>query len=532
MTRKIAASYGRTSKEKDDAFSVISQLKGNRQYAQQYDIHLPATYEFAEDYTGTAIDRPGLNKIWRLIRAGQINILIVYQTDRLARKVWVADLLLDELFKHGVELHIVSWGSHVRDTPDDRTRFNFESTFGDRERRLIIERTSRGRTEKLANGIWHAGPHDKYGFQHFGRKRESRLEIVEGEAEIVCDVFDKLVWKGWGVTTIYRDLNAKGVPTRAAAKGIKHLRGSGWNKDDIYAMLRDEAYIGVFYARKFKCEGGKCKRLPKEQWYRMEFPHLRIVDEETFTAAQRILNEGRRKNAPVPTNKYLMGRRITCACRYAIAAYTVTSRGKRFSYYYCKQRKNGLRCDIPNVRADLLDRKIWERLMRFLRDPQDQYETLKQAQVDLAELHADAIANIESIEQVRARYERELTERYDDYREGLITKAMYVKYKEELDEQLRAALEACEEYRQHVEPNLLTDEDIDATMRDLQDVREELDRLGDLPFEKRRTLIERMNITGKMRIKDGSHVLVISVYTRKLDEVLLEELVLSRRRTS
>jgi hypothetical protein len=83
---------------------------------------------------------------------------------------------------------------------------------------------------------------------------------------------------------------------------------------------------------------------------------------------------------------------------------------------------------------------------------------------------------------------------------------------------------------QQVEPNVLTDEDIYATMRDLEDVRAELDRLGDLSFARRRALIERMNITCRMKVKDGWHVLVVYVYTRKLDEVLLEESVSSRRR--
>ena len=108
---------------------------------------------------------------------------------------------------------------------------------------------------------------------------------------------------------------------------------------------------------------------------------------------------------------------------------------------------------------------------------------------------------------------------------------MYIKYNEELDHRLRAADEAYEEYRQHIEPYILTDQDIAATMRDLQDLREELDRLGDLTFEKRRALIERMNITGKMRIVNGWHTLELYIYTRKLDTELLEELVSRRRHT-
>src|SRR3712207_3448910 len=94
MSPKTAASYGRTSMERDDAFSVSSQLKRNREYAAQHDLYLPPEHEFAEDFTGKVIDRPELNKIRHLVRAKAINTLIVYATDRLARKVGVADYLL------------------------------------------------------------------------------------------------------------------------------------------------------------------------------------------------------------------------------------------------------------------------------------------------------------------------------------------------------------------------------------------------------------------------------------------------------
>src|SRR3954469_12485280 len=104
MTAKIGASYGRTSHEKDDAFSVSSQLKRNREYARSLDIHIPEEYEFAEDFTGKVIDRPELSRVRQLMRSKAITVLIVYATDRLARDTAVANYLLEECFRYGVEL--------------------------------------------------------------------------------------------------------------------------------------------------------------------------------------------------------------------------------------------------------------------------------------------------------------------------------------------------------------------------------------------------------------------------------------------
>src|SRR5689334_2565175 len=104
--RPIAASYTRISAEKDDGdYSIPSQLDANRQYAQSHRFNL--AHEFSEIWTGKAQDRPEYNKVRELVRKRAINVLIVYATDRFARKIGVGDFLLDELMRYGVQLHIV-----------------------------------------------------------------------------------------------------------------------------------------------------------------------------------------------------------------------------------------------------------------------------------------------------------------------------------------------------------------------------------------------------------------------------------------
>src|SRR5262245_8174890 len=144
----IGAVMGRTSKEIDDAFSVSSQIDAGIDYAQRNNITTPADMLFREDYTGRIIDRPELTKLRALVRTKKINVLIIYAVDRLARRVSVGEILLDEFFEYGVQLHIVAWGTYVKDTPEDRLRFNFETTFSGFERDKIVERTTRGKKKK------------------------------------------------------------------------------------------------------------------------------------------------------------------------------------------------------------------------------------------------------------------------------------------------------------------------------------------------------------------------------------------------
>src|SRR3954465_729546 len=119
-----------------------------------------------------ALDRPKLTELRALIRDKQISDVVVYATDRLARKVGVADRLLDEFMENNVKLWIVQWGSYVKNTPEDRLRFNFESTFSDFERRKIIERTTRGKRDKLSSGLYIGTGRPPFGYRKEGKKKE------------------------------------------------------------------------------------------------------------------------------------------------------------------------------------------------------------------------------------------------------------------------------------------------------------------------------------------------------------------------
>jgi len=83
---EIGAAYVRTSQEKDDAFSLDSQLKAIRAFAREQEIQIPEANAFREEFTGKALDRPKLAELCALIRSKQITAIVIYATDRLARE--------------------------------------------------------------------------------------------------------------------------------------------------------------------------------------------------------------------------------------------------------------------------------------------------------------------------------------------------------------------------------------------------------------------------------------------------------------
>jgi site-specific DNA recombinase len=181
----IAAVYGRTSKETDDGFSVASQIDAGLSYADSGSFLVPDAYQFREEHTGRVTERPEYNKIRVLIRERKIQALIVYAVDRFARRVSVGEILLDELLENGVQLHVVQWGTYLKNTPEDRLRFNFETTFSGFEREKFIERASRGKRKKASLGYIVGNNRPPYGLT-FNITKTNFVHSAEGP--IVRDI--------------------------------------------------------------------------------------------------------------------------------------------------------------------------------------------------------------------------------------------------------------------------------------------------------------------------------------------------------
>lgn len=490
----IAASYGRTSKEVDDAYSVSSQLDFNREYAQRISAKLPQEYEFSEDYTGKALDRPAYTKIRDLVRNRKINILIVYATDRFARKVGVGDILLDELMQYGVQLHIASWGSYVRDVPEDRLRFNFEMTFSDFERGKIVERTTRGKLKKLREGFVIGCSRPPYGYRMIGTRKRAQLEIIEEQAEVVRDIYRMFALENIGTFLIARKMNARGVPSpgdlRAQDWGSEtagKLRYTpGWSANGIYEILNREAYSGLY---PMQVHG--------------ETVHVAIpaiIDAELWEIVQVRLREGRQMSKRNSTHHNLMGRRVRCeACNRSMTVFY----GKRGTYYKCtgKRQTDGLHCPCRYARADRIDAEAWEFVKELLLNPERLFhawqEEQERRQQDNAAIYED-LARIErKVTENKAALARAL-DRLDALSDGVRDADERAYYEQKRDTIKQMLVDLREEYRvlQVKVANVGIPED---TIRSLAEIGAEYGELlerADLSFDFKRGLVDDLDVRG------------------------------------
>jgi hypothetical protein len=129
--------------------------------------------------------------------------------------------------------------------------------------------------------------------------------VNEVEAEWVKKIFGWFVRERQAIQWIVRELNGLKAPRD------KRSRGKKWERAAVINLLRRTKYIGIWpwglNQNHRDPETGEIHQEPREEdewkkWVR-QLPEMKIVDEETFAEAQRLLDENEDKWAAVNREK-------------------------------------------------------------------------------------------------------------------------------------------------------------------------------------------------------------------------------------
>jgi site-specific DNA recombinase len=512
----IAVGYGRTSKEKEDGFSLDGQFEAIRRVAADAGITLPPEFEFREEFSGRLLERPKLNALRALLREGKAKAVIIYATDRLSRKLGGADILLDEFFAHEVKLYIVSWGTYVRNTPEDRLRFNFEATFSDFERRKIAERMNRGKKDKLSQGIYLGDGNSPYGYRKIGHKKEMRLEIIEEEAAVIRQIYHWYALDHVPVPEITRRLH--GTPTPAESKGVNFphkVREAGdWAEGTVYLILRNVTYAGTL-----------------NKWHTtINVPA--IVEPGLYTQARERMTESKKHIFPAQRYEYLMNRRLRCSyCDYSISPHPRGGRdGKTTLYYCCPSRRSKSvkpKCSLPRFLVHIVDTAVWEWVRALILNPESLRVILEESQKEQQQKTHDLKYQLTRIQDRLSAEERRLAiilreyadieARSDTSPAAAAVREVYRQTKEQSEALFRELTEERDTLRSSLAEFTIDEALIDGLFTLAQAVREDIDNL---PFPKRRELIESLNVRGELAFEGESRVLYILWYTHRFRKVL------------
>ncbi len=161
--------------------------------------------------SGSALERPELQRALAEARLHRYDLLLVYRVDRLSRSVRGLPQILEELDQAGVHFRSATEPFDTG-TPAGRMMVQVLGAFAEFERATLIDRVIAGMERKAARGEW-LGGNVSFGYRHSAEG--GVLELEDSEAPLVPVMFDLYVNKRVGYRAIAMWLNERGHRSRA-----------------------------------------------------------------------------------------------------------------------------------------------------------------------------------------------------------------------------------------------------------------------------------------------------------------------------
>jgi site-specific DNA recombinase len=523
MTKR-AVIYARVSTdEQTKGYSLPTQLEACRKYAAERGYEISA--EFRDDHTGASLDRPGLNQLREFVAAASIEVMVVYDVDRLARKSVYQMLIEEEMNRQGVTVEYVN--GQYADTDEGRLQKQIKASIAEYEKAKILERSKRGKRGKAQSGFVIVGARPPYGYRVVSEPHKAWLEIDEEEARIVRLVFE-LYTSGdppgqrMSIVGIAKRLANLRIPTRGDKCGhvAKKHGPTVWTAAMIRHILTNETYTGVWHygktqmisdgkdsTRKAKRKRGLGKQIarPREEWVAVEVPP--IINRETFEWAKGRLEDNKRLlNGRPNKNRFLLSKRLTCSkCGYGIHCQCV--RGKHH-YYICNGRYQIVSlCDMPSFRGDLLDEIVWQWVKGLMQHPDQLAEGLRGEQAESERAHSALRERLTIIEARLADTQTQLDKLLDLYLNGDFPKEFLTERKARLEKDVADLTRERKELAAHLQAAIITDAQIAEIETYCAEVREGLDNAT---FEDKRRYFELLKVRGKLAVENEEKVVYAS----------------------
>jgi len=320
---RIALYLRVSSEEQRDRETIEIQRKFLEDYCKLYG--LEAVEVYADDGVSGTVplhERPAGRRLLEDAQAGKFDTLVVYKLDRLGRSLLVIVDAHDRLEVAGVAL------CSAREPIDTSNAsggliFQMLASFAEYDRKNIRERTQAGIHRAYRNGKYTGRL--PYGYR---LDEDDRLEVVSEEAEIVRVIITNIA----GGSTLYGEakrLNDIGVPSPGRRYGAhKREPGRFWSVNTLSNIVHQGAYSGVHRVR---INNGK-------DTIEREAPA--IIEPGLREKALHRLEENKRYSGGKEGRKYLLAGLVKCVvCGFACVGHATTSRGKKYHYYRCNNRK-------------------------------------------------------------------------------------------------------------------------------------------------------------------------------------------------
>lgn len=385
--------YGRKSIYSDHSDSIDNQFRMCRDYVEmKFSGQAFSFFEYQDEaFTGANTNRPDLQRLMADISAGNCDVLIVYQLDRLSRDVRDFANIYAILEEHQVKFISIKENIDTS-TPIGRAMMYVTVVFAQMERETIATRVADNMTGLAKKGYWVGGnPPDGYvrtRIEVNGKKHCSIAIDPEG-AKYVTWIFD---------TFLNNNYSLQSMETSFKNQGIRTRRGAFFSTTQLHKILTSPYCVQATPEIYDFYEAKGCQMVtPRDEWngkhgvmiygrsternkkHQLQPPEKWLVcvgSHEPFIPAGRWLEVQARfaKNKFDKTTKYeppLLKGVLRCSCGSIMRTSYKKKKEGVSSWYYClKHMRQGKEaCDRSQVKCEVLDRKVLDVLREIHRDP-------------------------------------------------------------------------------------------------------------------------------------------------------------------
>ena len=367
MQKYVIALYIRLSIEdyKYDSLSIENQSLVLHEYAASMPEALNAEImEFIDNgYSGTNFERPQVQKLIELVRANQIDCIIVKDFSRFGRNSIETGYFIERVFP--------LFHTRFISISDDFDSSKFKGDTGGMDvafKYLISEYYSRDMSIKTKSAKYAKMQRGEYQSKicpyGYRKSADGRME-PDPEAAAVVQLIFQLAAEGINATAITRELFRRNIPTPGqykAAHGnhthdISRCHGI-WSTSTILRILEDERYTGVYVIGKravLEVGGTRSRLKDRESWYIIPDHHPAIVEKavfDTVQASQLRFSQPNKKKRDYP----LKGKAFCGCCGHALSRTM-----QKTSYYHCRHSEADVesRCHKMRLNAAELEQAVF-----------------------------------------------------------------------------------------------------------------------------------------------------------------------------
>lgn len=349
----------------DESNSIGNQRKQILEYIH-HDPELAEheVMEFSDDgYSGTNMERPGMQKLLKEVKANNIRCIIVKDMSRFSRDYIEIGTYLNQIFPF-MGIRFISLNDHYDSREHHGSTIEIDTAFQtllyDLYSKDVSVKVKASFENKCANGEYVFGQ-VPFGYEK-SREVKNTVIVNEKEAEIVRHIFS-LAMQGKSSTQIAKQLYEEKIPTatqiRRPGTEVKDGRLHTWSGQAVRTILNNRFYLGeMAYGKTVRKSVGSKDGIavPKEDWKVIPNHHEALISEEIFEQVSAFRPESSTKRN---REKHPLTGKLYCGgCGYSLS-YKPPLAKTRYRRFECRKHSQLqiLEC-CTYINADILEETV------------------------------------------------------------------------------------------------------------------------------------------------------------------------------